>query len=114
MSMSTDLVRLYGGAEEMIVALQLNWPPWAVRRGLNVILLVRFVADMITLPTVIPLPLDTIPLESYHCTLIGLVKPTGNVTVQKILYCCPAMASPSVMEVTCTSSMGTRRINLLD
>ena len=107
MSTSEDPVYVYGAALETIVALQLNWPPWIIRRGLNSRLTVILPLDIIVPRTTSPSPLEIGPFAPYHPTLTGLVISVGKRTVQTIVYICPAMVSPSLVVKTFIWSTGT-------
>ena len=69
-----------------------------------------FAIEVIVSPIVIPSPFEISPSDPYHLITIEEVIPIGNDTVQTIVYCCPVMASPSVVVDMMTSSIGTVRV----
>ena len=78
---------LKGGACDVVVALQLNWPLCAVRKGLNSRLLVTFPGDLVAAAMVMPLLvlLEMLPSGPNHSMERGLVMPSGYSTVQVIV-----------------------------
>ena len=81
--------------------------------GLNSKLLVVLPGDDGDVPIVIPLPLETMPSELYHSTIMGSVIPSGNNTEQTILYGWPATGVPSSAAETTISSKGTVIVHVI-